>query len=455
MKIEFIKRGAATRLILIFAGWSTDSRYYNDCVFDGWDTAVVCDYRDMTLPPLPSQYSTVYVFAYSLGVAVSAFCGVAATAMIAICGSLEPVSDQFGIPETVYQGTLAGLSEKSLAKFHLRMAGDRDRLAEIAGRLPSSPDLEVMKEELGHIRSAALSGQRSKDIKFDRVYLAEDDRIFPYANLYDFWNQRNDASIVSLKASHAVDMARIIRSCLPDTEAIGEGFQRAGKSYNENALIQREICRKIAERLQERLTEDKRDGICLLEIGPGQGLLTEEWRKMLRPKSATYVDLAEVPCFGIAQEETYLQTDAEQWLEDTSRKFDIILSASTIQWFADPIGFITTVRAHLNPGGIAILSTFVKGNLHQLDALRPSPILYRTAEEYAAAPAEILDEWKSTLRFQSSREMMRHLSLTGVSPRGKKQLSLSDDRGKGELPKHHSLLPLELTFCPLLLFIKA
>ncbi|MDE5847950.1 MAG: DUF452 family protein, partial [Muribaculaceae bacterium] len=211
MKIEFIKRGAATRLILIFAGWSTDSRYYNDCVFDGWDTAVVCDYRDMTLPPLPSQYSTVYVFAYSLGVAVSAFCGVAATAMIAICGSLEPVSDQFGIPETVYQGTLAGLSEKSLAKFHLRMAGDRDRLAEIAGRLPSSPDLEVMKEELGHIRSAALSGQRSKDIKFDRVYLAEDDRIFPYANLYDFWNQRNDASIVSLKASHAVDMARIIR----------------------------------------------------------------------------------------------------------------------------------------------------------------------------------------------------------------------------------------------------
>ena len=157
MKIEFIKRGAATRLILIFAGWSTDARYYNDCVADGWDTAVVSDYRDLTMPPLPKQYATVYVFAYSLGVAAAALCGVKASVRIAVCGSTVPVSDLYGIPSAIFQGTLDGLDERSLAKFHLRMAGDRRRYDEIAGRLPVSPDVAVLKEELANIRSAAQS----------------------------------------------------------------------------------------------------------------------------------------------------------------------------------------------------------------------------------------------------------------------------------------------------------
>ena len=455
MKIEFIKRGAATRLILIFAGWSTDARYYSDCVFDGWDTAVVSDYRDMSLPVVPPQYRTVYVFAYSLGVAAASLCGIPAAASIAICGSPYPASDAYGIPEAVYQGTLDGLDERQLMKFHLRMSGDKATYEAIREKLPLNPDIQRLKDELAEIRNA--TGHRNGEdfsAAFDRVYLAEADRIFPYSNLDSYWAENTEAEIVRLQRPHAVDIASRVSACLPDSSAIGDGFARASSTYNASAVIQKEVCLRIGEILRRELGSGPREIGSLLEIGVGGGLLTDIWRQILTPESATYIDLFEMPRFGIAPGERYVMSDAEQWLQSTEEKFDVILSASTIQWFADPVGFLTVVRDHLNPGGLAVVSTFVKGNLHQLDVLRPCPIIYRTAGDYAASPAEIADAWERTLTFPSPRETMMHLRLTGVSPRRKKTPAAAT--GSSAEGKHGSLagIPLALTYRPLILFIR-
>ena len=452
MKIEFIKRGAETRLILIFAGWSTDARYYSDCVAEGWDTAVVSDYRDMKMPSIPEQYHTVYIFAYSLGVAVASLCGLPAAVRVAICGSPVPVSDQYGIPENVYAGTLEGLDEKSLMKFHLRMAGDKSTFESIMPRLPENPDLELLKEELISIRRSSKDHLDNNDgLNFERVYIAENDRIFSFANLQAYWEEAGSVEVVTLKASHAVDIASIIKDCLPDIAAIGEGFARAGNSYNDNAVIQKEICRKMCDSLINCLSCLKSGNISLLEIGVGNGLLTEEWRKYVIPEKATYVDLTEMPEFGIAQKELYIKTDAERWFEETDEKYDIILSASTIQWFSNPIRFVSSVRSHLNPGGFAILSTFVKGNLNQLDGLRPCPILYKSEDDYRNADKMETESWKRTLEFESVREMIMHLRLTGVSPRK------VPDRTERKSPANRlrlSGLSKELTFCPLIRVIR-
>ncbi len=97
---------------------------------------------------LPSQYSTIYVFAYSIGVWAAALSDVKAAARIAICGSEIPVSDDYGIPVAVYKATADGLTEASLKKFHRRMAGDRATIARIEPLLPIAPDVEALKEEL-------------------------------------------------------------------------------------------------------------------------------------------------------------------------------------------------------------------------------------------------------------------------------------------------------------------
>ncbi len=441
MKIEFIKRGAETRLILLFAGWSTDTRYYKDCIADGWDTAVVSDYRDLSMPDLPSQYSTIYIFAYSLGVFAASLCDIKAVAKIAICGSQIPVSDEFGIPIAVFNSTSEALSAESLKKFHRRMAGDRATLSRIAPLLPSSPDIDILKEELRAIKDA--QGVSKPVFEWNKVYLAKHDRIFPFENLKRFWEVFPNVVKVAVESSHAIDISKIIKEVIPDHTSIGEGFSLAAETYKENAIVQAEICNKIGEILRHKLSDRKSQIDYLLEIGVGRGLLTDVWRCIVKPINATYVDLLPTPRFGIAKNEEYIVADAEEWLNKSSVKYDIILSASTIQWFADPLGFIKTVKDHLNPGGCAVISTFVKGNLHQLDEIRPCPLLYHTSEEYKEIPDVRVEEWEQTLSFSSPREMLMHLRHTGVSPR----------RCSSSVPL--TSLPTELTYRPLILIIDA
>ena len=440
MKIEFIKRGAATRLILIFAGWSTDPRYYNDCVADGWDTAVVSDYRDLSMPELPSQYSTIYIFAYSLGVWAAAHCDIDAAARIAICGSECPVSDEYGIPESIYDATAAGFTAESLKKFHLRMAGDRIAFKRLETILPAVPDIEGLRDELYAI--ARFNERGGSVCRWDKVYIAVHDRIFPADNLRRYWGRRKDTVKVEIDAPHAVDLSKIIKEVIPDPVAIGKGFSAATDSYNCSAVVQAEVCGRMGEIISQIL-KDRPSGIrSVLEIGVGQGLFTKVWSGLLTPDSATFVDLISMPEFGISENDEYLVNDAEEWLKNTSDSFDFILSASTIQWFADPIGFIQTVKNHLNPGGFAVISTFVKGNLRELDDIRPCPLIYHSAEEYKEIPDIHTEDWERKIAFSSSREMLMHLRQTGVSPhRNSNTVTLTS-------------LPTELTYRPLILIIK-
>lgn len=441
MKIEFIKRGAATRLILLFAGWSTDTRYYSGCDVDGWDIAVVSDYRDMSMLVLPPQYDTVYIFAYSLGVWAASQCNLKAAARIAVCGSGLPVSDEYGIPVSVYNATADGLTAESLKKFHRRMAGDRATLKRIESILPESPDIETLKEELYAIADYQQKATSAPELKWDKVYIAKQDRIFPEDNLDRYWNDYPGVEKIKVDSSHAIDICQIIKDVLPNPASIGEGFSLATDTYKENAIVQYEICKRIGEIVSRKLSERNLEVRSLLEIGVGRGLLTAVWQNLVAPAHATYVDLLAMPKFGIAEDENYVVGDAEEWLKKSNEKYDLILSASAIQWFADPVGFIQTVKEHLNPGGFAVVSTFVKGNLFELDAIRPCPIIYKAADDYKAIPDVETEEWESTLRFPSARAMMMHLRLTGVSPRRKaSSVALT-------------CLPKELTYRPLILVI--
>ena len=451
MKIEFIKRGAATRLILIFAGWSTDARYYSDCVVDGWDTAVVSDYRDLTMPGIPAQYSIVYVFAYSLGVWAASRCDIPAAARIAVCGSEMPVSDRYGIPEGIFRATADSLTPASLGKFHLRMAGGPEAFRRIVNLLPVSPDIQVLKDELYAI--AAGQDGKASACRWDKVYIAVKDRIFPADNLSGFWHLHPETVMIRLDSSHAVDIARIVRDSIPDPVSIGAGFFKAASTYNDNAVIQAEICKRVCDKVEMLLAGRQTEVASVLEIGVGQGLLTGFWRMLLTPSEATYVDLLPMPEFRIAATEHYIIGDAEQWLADSSLRFDVILSASAVQWFADPIGFINTVRRHLNPGGFAVISTFAAGNLRELDAVRPSPVIYRSADEYRGIPGVQVEEWERTLSFSSSREMMMHLRLTGVTPRHSASSSSTVKEGNPALRKSFADLPSVLTYRPVILCV--
>lgn len=447
MKIEYIRRGAATRLILIFAGWSTDARYYSGCVAEGWDTAVVHDYTDLTMPDLPPQYSTIYLFAYSLGVWAAARSGTDAAVRIAIFGTPDPISDRYGIPDAIFNGTAEGLDRKSLAKFHLRMAGDKDTYSRLCAMLPPEPDIEYLRQELLTI-AAGTGSVDPREMKWHRAYISKDDRIFPFQNQADFWAASPGTETIMIDSPHAADMSAIVNHCIPAAADIGKGFAKASSTYRKHAIVQAEICQRTGEEIDRIFNNKDRHVGKLLEIGPGEGLLSDRWSQLITADSATYIDLCDMPEYGKSPAERYIKADAERWMESNTESFDLILSSSAIQWFANPLRFISELHRHLNDGGTAVITTFTEGNLNELDQLRPSPIFYHSLEEYIKAGAMQAINWERVLEFDSARDLLMHLRLTGVQPSdGKKRL-------KGSSPFRLTSVPTRLTYRPAILIIQ-
>jgi malonyl-ACP O-methyltransferase BioC len=419
MKLEYINRAENnSRLILIYAGWSTGQEMYEDISMPGWDVALVSDYSDLNLDThFLDEYYTIYLFAWSLGVfaAEHSLSTDRITAAIAINGTIQPVDDLRGIPTVIYEGTTAGLNERTLGKFRRRMMPDSESYNRFFGE--THDNIESLRESLTLIEKEALGCAKSPHLPWIRAYIGNNDRIFPPENQKRSWGDVDDLQIIEQEAAHYIPVSSIVRSVIADTATVSKRFAKASISYDANAIAQQAAAVKLASKLRGY---DIAKGCKTLEIGCGTGLLTREYAQILQPGEATFVDIAPTGPFGIAEKERYYTEDAELWMERNREKFDVILSSSAIQWFADIPRFIKLCKESLNPGGVLAISTFLPGNMRELDALRPSPIIYPTYKQLEEMMANNFSEWKIDseeicVEFQSSREMMMHLKRTGVA----------------------------------------
>ena len=356
------------RLLLVFTGWSSDERFFAGFAPEGWDVMVCSDYETLDFDSrLIDGYSTVYLFAWSLGVAAVAASlpeGKIAAA-VAVNGTLWPADDMRGIPESIFKATEANLDERNLRKFRRRMFSSAQDFQETSALLPENDDIEALKRQL-----KAVASRPFRPFRFRRVYIGLDDAIFPPANQLNAWKESPGApEIVNLQEPHCPDLRSLILSFLPDSRQVSSSFERALPHYDRHAEAQM----KIASHLASMLTPA--NGLRTLEIGSGSGLFTRLYSPILRPHEAVFIDLYKMPRYAIAPIEIYLEADAEEAIERNSdlHDFDFALSASTIQWFANPRAFFRNIAKTLNPEGRLICSTFLPGNLGELDQLRPAP----------------------------------------------------------------------------------
>lgn len=424
MKTEVISRNPANiRLILIFSGWSTTPGFYKDLFAEGWDIMVVYDYSEPNLEISQFQkYSTIFILAWSLGVAAAETVShilpknkIAAS--FAVNGTCFPADDLFGIPEEIYDGTRDNLSVKNLRRFRMRM-GARE-FADLTFMLDTEREEKQAIERLQNELTILRNGSQERAIKWNRAYIGTEDRIFPPSNQTAAWEKdANKPQIIHLPEGHYISLQKIIREITPDHIHIGKRFSRAVSTYEGNATAQIHIAGKLASFLTEKISSSQINS--LLEIGPGSGTLTRKIADIIKPRSATFVDLYPLTNLGLAEEEIYVTDDAEIWIETAPQKsFDIVVSASTIQWFANPGRFFQNVSRILKPGGIFLCSTFIQGNLAELDVMRPSPLLYRTGIEIAEMLEQNFsyfhtEEEDIKLEFDSPRGALLHLKNTGV-----------------------------------------
>ena len=227
-------------------------------------------------------------------------------------------------------------------------------------------------------------------------------------------------SLTSLNTDIPVDKIRI-----------GSCFAKALASYDQQALAQQQINRRLCTMLQQSLPKCGQQSFdSALEIGCGSGDLTRLLNRQYSVRSWWLNDLnpaALAKTKALLQESEkasvhLLATDAER-LDRTlalKQQFDLWVSASTVQWFQQPQRFIQLAAQGLKQHGILLFSTFLPDNLDEIKQLTNIGLTYPTQQQWLQwlqphFELLALDSQPIRLYFEQPSAVLQHLKATGVT----------------------------------------
>ncbi len=217
---------------------------------------------------------------------------------------------------------------------------------------------------------------------------------------------------------------------------IRASFSRAASTYDSYARIQQQVNDLLMERLPASPVKN------ILEIGCGTGRLTCELARKLRPEHLLAVDIsAGMLSMARARLEKGLGPidlvccDAEQICLRPGSRFDLMVSASTMQWFRDfSFSVQCLVKAHLEKNGLFLAALFGSRTLNELaDALSaafpgkdtslpparfPSPGRISSTLEHVFSGLHV-ESTTLENRYRDLLQLLRLFRKTGVSPRGR------------------------------------
>lgn len=137
---------------------------------------------------------------------------------------------------------------------------------------------------------------------------------------------------------------------IPSAEELKDHYDA---EYSETRFLQGQrvnalINKRIIERIYGSL-----DGLSLLDVGAGYGFLAESLNK-LPNQSCDAVELS-APQRAYASKILGIKTFSS--LAEVNRQYDLIVSFEVLEHIPDPISFLLSIAALLNPGGALILGT--------------------------------------------------------------------------------------------------
>lgn len=409
MKIKHLTNTGSSRLLLFFAGWGMDENPFSSFRPTDCDFAVAYDYSVSTDAPLHSGHTEIMIVAWSFGVIaadlfISRHPELPITARIAVNGTLHPVDDRLGIPTAIFERTLAGLTEQSLSRFNRRMCGGA-KAAETFNASRPNRSLDSLRNEL-----IAIAAMQNAGSAWDKAYISLNDNIIPPDNQKTAWALAN-VDTIEIDAPHLPDLRSIFEREIIDKKLVAQRFSNAVETYDDNAGIQRTIASELSERWRALCPSETIDS--LIEIGAGTGLLTDSLCQWLTPRNLQLWDISQISerlpgRHHICDGETAIRKLSPETV-------DAIATASAMQWFCSPRSFIASCYKALKKGGWLAIATYGPDNFKEIRK-PPYPSLSKLTQ-WIGNDMEILyaDEQRIARQFNSPKELLTHIRLTGVN----------------------------------------
>lgn len=459
--VRFAAEPCRDRLLMVFLGWGMSPEPFISLSKPGYDVMLLWDYRGADggfaerLRETLSRYSEIVVVAWSFGVVAASYVldsldGLAVTRKIAVNGTPRHIDRTCGIPPAVFSLTLRGLSPAAVEKFNGRMfVGDRMRDAFLSE--PSSRGFESVLEEL---RVFGALPPYEGAVRWDFAIIGGKDLIFPPDNQAACWAESSCKVAEIPSAGHYIDLQSVMDDYVVDKELVASRFGSARGTYRGSAGAQREVAERLWE-LAAPLIPRRPERV--VEVGVGDGLLTELYVPALEPAALSLWDIADVDSSRFPAGSRFVRCDAEIDVAGLgASSVDLILSASTLQWFHSPETFVAKAFVALKPGGIMALSFFGEGTYREVAAITGVSLRYPDPSRWHI-DGEVLVMEKDTLAvsFDDAAAAVRHISRTGVNAL-RRDPSTSVGAGRRllrELPKEADGR-VTLTYVPCYLIIR-
>ena len=207
-----------------------------------------------------------------------------------------------------------------------------------------------------------------------------------------------------------------------DKALVAQRFAKAGQSYIEQAVVQKQISAQLFEYLKAYCPQSLNS---VLEIGCGSGNLTHLFQTHFQFEQLFLNDLyADVEQhFSTIQNIAWLIGDIEQ-LELPS-ELDAMISSSALQWMADLPALLQRIHDALKPKSYLGFSTFGENNLIEIKKLTGQGLNYISLEflkrqlEQQNFEVLLIEQEVKQIYFDHPKSVLQHLKATGVTATAK------------------------------------